>query len=191
MYSRDTIELASRVFCDILAANIGIVRKTCVVPSDKVCLDRFASVDGQAPDIVQGFSGVGPRERLACQEITLLEGAIRFTGPHAVTGRSSQPGKTNRIARPHVSAQHGTLFEHCACAPDRSLAVGSHDLPLIGTGDWDDGMNQIGQGGKGARVWRGTLRAERGTRRVRLLSSARSSHDSNICRKNATEEAGR
>ena len=83
--------------------------------------------------------------------------------------------------QPHVSAQHGTLFEHCACAPGRSLAVGSHDLPLIGTGDWNNGMNQVGQGGKGESVWRGTLRAERGTRRVRLLSSpARSSHDSNI-----------
>ena len=35
-------------------------------------MERFASVVGQAPDIVQGFSGVGPRENLARQEITLL-----------------------------------------------------------------------------------------------------------------------
>jgi len=53
-------------------------------------------------------------------------------------------------------------------------------------------MNQAGQGGKGESVWRGTMRAERGTRRVRLLSSpARSSRDSNICRKNGTDRAGR
>jgi len=42
--TRNTIEQASRVFCDILARNIEIVRKACVVPSDKVCMDRFASV---------------------------------------------------------------------------------------------------------------------------------------------------
>ena len=43
-----------------------------VVPSDKVCIERFASGVGQAPDIVQGFPGVGPCENLARQEITLL-----------------------------------------------------------------------------------------------------------------------
>src|SRR5258708_20156950 len=45
---------------------------------------------------------------------------------------------------PDISAQRGTLYEHCARALDRSLAVGSHGLPLMGTGDWNDGMNRIG-----------------------------------------------
>ena len=54
---------------------------------------------------------------------------------------------------PRVSAQTGTLFEHCARALDRSLAVGSHGLPLIGTGDWNDGMNRVGSEGKGESVW--------------------------------------
>ena len=54
---------------------------------------------------------------------------------------------------PRVSAQTGTLFEHCARALDRSLAVGSHGLPLIGTGDWNDGMNRVGAEGKGESVW--------------------------------------
>lgn len=54
---------------------------------------------------------------------------------------------------PHVSAVHGTLFEHCARALDRSLSVGVHGLPLMGTGDWNDGMNRVGAGGKGESVW--------------------------------------
>jgi hypothetical protein len=44
MCTRDTIAQASRVFCDILAANIGILRKACMPPSDKVCMARFANV---------------------------------------------------------------------------------------------------------------------------------------------------
>ena len=56
---------------------------------------------------------------------------------------------------PEVSEDRATLFEHCARALDRSLEVGSHGLPLIGTGDWNDGMNRVGQEGRGESVWLG------------------------------------
>jgi cyclic beta-1,2-glucan synthetase len=45
------------------------------------------------------------------------------------------------------------VFEHCARALDCSLSVGSHGLPLMGTGDWNDGMNLVGAEGKGESVW--------------------------------------
>jgi cyclic beta-1,2-glucan synthetase len=45
------------------------------------------------------------------------------------------------------------LYEHCALALDSSLAIGSHGLPLFGTGDWNDGMNRVGIGGQGESVW--------------------------------------
>src|ERR1019366_5327116 len=54
-----------------------------------------------------------------------------------------------------IQRSRATLFEHCARALDRSLAVGTHGLPLIGTGDWNDGMNRVGPGGKGESVWLG------------------------------------
>ncbi len=54
---------------------------------------------------------------------------------------------------PSDSAQRASLFEHCARALDRSLAVGPHRLPLIGSGDWNDGMNRIGILGKGESTW--------------------------------------
>jgi cyclic beta-1,2-glucan synthetase len=56
---------------------------------------------------------------------------------------------------PRVSSEQGTLFEHCARTLDRSLGVGPHGLPLMGTGDWNDGMNRVGAGGKGESVWLG------------------------------------
>ncbi len=56
---------------------------------------------------------------------------------------------------PTVSHVTATLFEHCARGLDRSLATGSHGLPLMGTGDWNDGMNAVGAGGKGESVWLG------------------------------------
>ncbi len=48
-----------------------------------------------------------------------------------------------------------SIYEHCARAIDRSLAVGKHGLPLMGGGDWNDGMNRVGIGGKGESVWLG------------------------------------
>src|SRR4029077_17387640 len=45
--------------------------------------------------------------------------------------------------------------EHCARALDASLTLGAHDLPLMGTGDWNDGMNRVGMHGRGESVWLG------------------------------------
>ena len=57
--------------------------------------------------------------------------------------------------QPTISREQGTLFEHCVRALETSLAVGTHGLPLMGTGDWNDGMNQVGAGGKGESIWLG------------------------------------
>src|SRR4029077_15163116 len=64
-------------------------------------------------------------------------------------------GQKESYFQPRVSDAAASLFEHCARALDRSLAVGSHGLPLIGTGDWNDSMDRIGRGGKGESVWLG------------------------------------
>ena len=66
-----------------------------------------------------------------------------------------KPDEHDRFFQPNVAADDGTLFEHCARALDHSLAVGSHGLPLMGTGDWNDGMSRIGEGGQGESVWLG------------------------------------
>lgn len=56
---------------------------------------------------------------------------------------------------PTIAAETATLFDHVALALDASLGVGVHGLPLIGTGDWNDGMDAVGSGGKGESVWLG------------------------------------
>jgi len=70
-------------------------------------------------------------------------------------GDALAEGQNESYFQPRVSETTGTLFEHCARALDRSLAVGSHGLPLIGTGDWNDSMNRVGPQGKGESVWLG------------------------------------
>ena len=47
------------------------------------------------------------------------------------------------------------MYEHCVRALKKSFAFGEHGLPLIGSGDWNDGMNLVGEQGKGESVWLG------------------------------------
>ncbi len=54
---------------------------------------------------------------------------------------------------PEVSTEVASLFDHCRRAVARSQRFGSHGLPLMGTGDWNDGMNLVGAGGRGESVW--------------------------------------
>jgi len=54
-----------------------------------------------------------------------------------------------------VSAEDGTLFEHCLRAIDKGTTAGAHGLPLFGAGDWNDGMNLVGHAGRGESTWLG------------------------------------
>jgi len=74
---------------------------------------------------------------------------------------------------PSQSGESGTLYEHCARALDASLAVGSHGLPLIGTGDWNDGMNRVGEKGRGESVWLGWFLHEALARFIRYAEQRR------------------
>jgi cyclic beta-1,2-glucan synthetase len=56
---------------------------------------------------------------------------------------------------PEITAERATLFDHCRRAVSRGLTEGPHGLPLMGTGDWNDGMNLVGAEGKGESVWLG------------------------------------
>jgi len=86
----------------------------------------------------------------ATGDMTVLEETIPF-----LEGDTLAEGQNESYFQPRVSEIRATLFEHCARALDRSLAVGSHGLPLMGTGDWNDGMNRVGEQGKGESVWLG------------------------------------
>ena len=65
------------------------------------------------------------------------------------------PGVADAYAQPRLSAETGTLFDHCLRAIDKGLTAGTHGLPLIGGGDWNDGMNRVGAEGRGESTWLG------------------------------------
>ena len=68
-------------------------------------------------------------------------------------GPALGPEQDDAYFEPTRSKQQASLFEHCARALDLSLATGSHGLSLMGSGDWNDGMNRVGNQGKGESVW--------------------------------------
>jgi cyclic beta-1,2-glucan synthetase len=70
-----------------------------------------------------------------------------------VEARPLGPGEEDAYLVPEVSDESATVYEHCLRAIDRSLRTGAHGLPLMGAGDWNDGMNRVGMGGKGESVW--------------------------------------
>ncbi len=58
-----------------------------------------------------------------------------------------------KYGSPEISVEKGTIYEHCIRAIERSLRFGEHNLPIMGSGDWNDGMNRVGNKGKGESVW--------------------------------------
>ncbi len=70
-------------------------------------------------------------------------------------GRPLLENETDLYAVFEPGDQSGTLFEHCERALDRGNTHGAHGLPLIGSGDWNDGMNRVGRLGRGESVWLG------------------------------------
>jgi cyclic beta-1,2-glucan synthetase len=109
-------------------------------------------------------SGQGVRTRMTDDRVWLAYCTTHYmelTGDVAILdekaaflqGRQLQPGEHDAYFLPEITEETGSLYEHCARALDRSLDVGEHGLPLMGTGDWNDGMNRVGEGGRGESVW--------------------------------------
>lgn len=64
-----------------------------------------------------------------------------------------EDGQDERYEETKVSNEKGTIYEHILRAINRALIFGDKNLPLMGSGDWNDGMNTVGNKGKGQSVW--------------------------------------
>ncbi|OYU38709.1 MAG: glycosyl transferase [Pseudorhodobacter sp. PARRP1] len=83
----------------------------------------------------------------------VLDAVIPF-----LDGPDLRPGAHDDFFQPGLSDASATLFEHCARGLDQAVAMtGADGMPLIGTGDWNDGMNRVGEAGQGTSVWLGWL----------------------------------
>jgi cyclic beta-1,2-glucan synthetase len=74
---------------------------------------------------------------------------------HFIEGRMLNPGEESYYDLPLRSEKSATLYEHCLVAIEHGLRYGEHGLPLMGSGDWNDGMDKVGIHGKGESVWLG------------------------------------
>jgi cellobiose phosphorylase len=86
---------------------------------------------------------------VACVADTgVLDESIPF-----LEGRPLKPEEESYYDLPHRSEASATLYQHCVCPIEHALKFGQHGLPLMGCGDWNDGMNLVGKEGRGESVW--------------------------------------
>jgi cyclic beta-1,2-glucan synthetase len=79
---------------------------------------------------------------------------------HFLDGRPVNPDDDSYYDLPGQSAEVASLYEHCVRAIRHGLRFGERGLPLMGSGDWNDGMNLVGMQGKGESVWLGFFLCE-------------------------------
>jgi cyclic beta-1,2-glucan synthetase len=120
---------------------------------------------------------------------------VTTTGDYAVLdervpflrGPLLRPDQDEDYGLPEVTEETATVYEHCVRALEHGCRFGAHGLPLMGTGDWNDGMNRVGAEGRGESVWDGWFQVTILNRFAGLAEGRGDAQRAGFCR----EQAGR
>ena len=115
-------------------------------------------------------------------DLSVLSEIVRF-----IEGRQVRADEDSYYDLPGVTDEATSLYEHCVRAIKKGLRFGVHGLPLMGSGDWNDGMNKVGEGGKGESVWMGFFLYEV---LIKFAEIARMNNDmpfAELCKKEAAQ----
>ena len=111
------------------------------------------------------------------------------TAPY-LEARPLKPEEESYYDMPGASHEVGDLYQHCVRAIKHGLRFGEHGLPLIGTCDWNDGMDRVGNHGKGESVWLGWFLIEVLQRFAEVADNYNDTHFAGTCRAEAEKLGG-
>ncbi|MCX7711697.1 MAG: hypothetical protein N2484_17785 [Clostridia bacterium] len=152
-------------FRDQLQDSLSVAQTWPEIAHDQILLHaRHQFIEGDVQHWWHEPKGKGTRTRFSDDLLWLpyvVTEYLRITGDYGILEKEQlflqdellKEFEDEKYSIPSISNISGTVYEHCIRAIEISLRFGEHGLPLMGSGDWNDGMNTVGNRGRGESVW--------------------------------------